>query len=125
MRKNTLAAALEPYGIYDGCKFIVEYDQDRYRCACEFKNGTLFTSYDSAALVWRIISGYADVTVLPWKPKIGDRYWVLDCHGAIGTFVWADTFIEHIYFRAGIIARTEAELLSRKDEIMREIGMIE
>ena len=68
---------------------------------------------DSCALT-RLLGGTARVIKLPWKPKVGETYympWLYDCDLDCIDIIWNGTSFDEKRYAAGFVCHTMKEAL--------------
>ena len=81
-------------------------------CFCD-DNGSLLA--DSSSLS-NLIYGTYTIKRKPWKPKIGENYWVIIPDGDISEYVWLDSLGGNSNYKLGNCYRTREEAEANRDK---------
>ena len=126
MAKNLMPEIMKMLGVEYNEKFKVdthgtEFAKGNLFCFNE-NNGLLMVYPDGVScganeLVYGILCGYYTIVKLPWEPKEGDRYYVLNTNELfIETFIWDNSTFGYAAKDMGIIYRTKAEAEAHLEE---------
>ena len=57
-----------------------------------------------------LLNGSLEVTKLPWRPEIGEKYWSYSAEAGLVTWLlWSNRFIDRLRFKNKLVFRTEEE----------------
>ena len=115
MAKNCMAAVAKMLSVELGEEFIIE-NKDRKETVVLAMDGfhviqpNDILGPDHGKLLSKVLQGLFEVKKIPWEPKYGDDYYVLDVGaGKIEFYSWGATTFDLALKAIGIIYRTEAE----------------
>ncbi len=63
-----------------------------------------------------LIYGYNTIKRKPWKPKIGENYWVIVPDGDISEYAWLDSLDDNSNYKLGNCYRTREEAEANRDK---------
>ena len=114
MAKNLMPEVAALLGVEIGEEFIIENAEHNLQVVL-VADGLHVTKDDflgssNSKLLQNVLCGLFEVKKLPWEPKEGDRYYVLNTNALfIETFIWDNSTFGHAAKNMGIIYRTKAE----------------
>lgn len=64
----------------------------------------------------KLLEGIYTIKRKPWKPKIGEKYWVIVPDGDISEYAWLDSLGGHSNYKLGNCYRTREEAEANRDK---------
>lgn len=126
MNKNLMPEVLKMLGVEYGEKFKLEaHDPELYKNYSFFfdKDSELYivnnlngSTSNANIMLYSILCGHYTIVKLPWKPKIGDKYYALSLMLSIKPRIercdWTDSTEDYALLKLGIIYKTEEEAMA-------------
>ena len=115
MAKNCMAAVAKLLGVELGEEFIIE-NKDRKETVVLAADGfhviqpNNVVGPDHGKLLSKVLQGLYEVKKIPWEPKHGEMYYILNTRALfIESFMWDNGTFDYLAKNMGIIYRTKAE----------------
>lgn len=120
MTKNIMPEILKSLGVDYGEKFKLHNKEytfgddlfmfDKDEGLVRVCSNGVFERLNNAAL-YDILNGSYEIVKLPYRPQMGDKYWMLDlCEGVhIVDYIWDGHIQDFAGLKMGIVYRTKAE----------------
>ena len=122
MAKNCMAAVAELLGMELGEEFVIQ-NADRKENVVLAADGfhviqpNNVLGPDHGKLLSKVLQGLYEVKKLPWEPKYGDDYYVLEAGiERIRRYSWDGATFDYAAKNMGIIYRTETEAKAHLEE---------
>lgn len=126
MSENLIPEVLKMLGVTYGEKFNLQaHDPEIYKNYSFFfdKDSELYivnnlngSTSNANIMLYSILRGLYTIVKLPWKPKVGDRYYALSLMGGIEPCIerchWTDSTEDYALLKLGIIYKTEEEAMA-------------
>lgn len=129
MKKNIWEKIANQYNISLEREFIIEekgadivYKFTKKGLVCVSPSDEL----PSINTLHRILSGEFSVVPLPWKPKVGDRYWIaaesIDGKLYAEVFTWTNDITDYCAYRCGNCFMSKEEAEAQMCELRYTLG---
>ena len=121
MAKNLIPEIAKLLGVEIGEKFIIENAEHNLQVVL-VADGLHVTKDDflgssNSKLLQNVLCGLFGVKKLPWEPREGDMYYILNTRALfIESFMWGDSTFDYAAKDMGIIYRTKAEAEAHLEE---------
>ena len=123
MAENLMSKVSKLLGVELGEKFTVKGidDRDDWITAYLTKDGLMLQNVymyngDAHKYLARLITGKLEHKKLPWKPKVGDKYYALSLMLSMKPRIercdWIDSTEDYALLKLGIIYKTEEEAMA-------------
>ena len=126
MAKNLIPEVLKMLGVTYGEKFNLQaHDPELYKNYSFFfdKDSELYivnnlngSTSNANIMLYSILCGHYTIVKLPWKPKIGDKYYALSLMLSMKPRIercdWTDSTKDYALLKLGIIYKTEEEAMA-------------
>ena len=81
-----------------------------------FTSGSWVCDANAAFELDNLLSGVHTIKRKPWKPKIGENYWVIVPDGDISEYAWLDSLDDNSNYKLGNCYRTREEAEANRDK---------
>lgn len=121
MSKNLMPEVAALLGVEIGEKFIIENAEHNLQVVL-VADGLHVTKDDflgssNSKLLQNVLCGLFRVKKLPWEPREGDMYYILNTKALfIESFMWGNSTFDYAAKNMGIIYRTKAEAEAHLEE---------
>ena len=122
MAKNFMAAVAKLLGVELGEEFIIE-NKDSKETVVLAADGfhviqpNNVVGPDHGKLLSKVLQGLYAVKKIPWEPKEGEMYYILNTRAHfIESFMWDNGTFDYLAKNMGIIYRTKAEAEAHLEE---------
>lgn len=125
MGKNLMPEVAALLGVEIGEKFIIE-NADKKETVVVALDGfhviqpNDVLGPDHGKLLSKVLQGLYEVKKLPWKPKVGDKYYAIastdNKKPYISLYIWRGFVVDYTLWKLEMIYRTEAEAMANMAE---------
>lgn len=132
MSKNLIPRIAAMLGLRLGEEFKVKgYDELTYRFASDglkltYDNGLEISGLTAKVALVALLNGKDEIVKLPWKPKIGEKYWTFgsaQLQWNVTSYCWYGNPDDVAMFKAGWVYRTRAEAAAALPAVAAEMGV--
>lgn len=127
MRKNVWENIAKSFNMPLGREFTI--DELEQSLVYKFtQNGLVRVDCDlfNPNVVLRILSGEVSITPKPWKPKVGDRYWIVteSIEGKLyaEVFTWNNDITDYCAYQCGNCFMSKEEAEAQMCELQYTLG---